>query len=43
MGQTGSSKDSFPRMGVEGGTGSGKNVKLTRVVYEKGTEKDMVI
>lgn len=30
-------------MAAGGETGSGKNVRLSRVVYEKGTEKEMVI
>lgn len=36
-------KDSLPRMHIEGGIGSGKNVRLSRVVYEKGIAKDTVI
>ena len=35
--------DSHPRVAVEGGNGSGKSVRLSSGVYEKGTEKDMVI
>lgn len=39
MGQAGHSKDSHPGMGIEGGIGSGKNVRLSRVVYEREQKK----
>lgn len=44
MGQTRpSKKDSHPRVDIEDGIGSGKNVRLSRGVFKKVIEKDMVI
>lgn len=36
-------KDGYLRMDVEDGIGGGKSVRLSRVGYEKGIEKDVVI
>ena len=38
-----SKKDSHPRTDTEDGIRSGKNVRLSRGVHKKATEKDMVI
>lgn len=44
VGQTGpSKKGNHSRMAIEGEIGSRKNVRLSRVVYEKGTEKYIMV